>query len=174
MILGLDLHVNLIASAAREPVAGQSPNIRFTGPESVSRVRRLASACDAKRGNPLAPHAWNRTARNRPSVLGDGDVVQTGLEPVTTKGQRRRNSSSSGGNSVGRARPPGPWRQYVVGADELWLVNTRVPNSRDSRCLGPISMSRVRVVANPARSGPLMRLPRRLTAGRRDCAMAFS
>jgi len=41
------------------------------------------------------------------------------------------------------------WGRYVVGADELWLVSTRVPNSWDGRYVGPISTSLVWSVARP-------------------------
>jgi type IV secretory pathway protease TraF len=40
-------------------------------------------------------------------------------------------------------------RRYLVPPGELWLVSTRVPNSWDSRYLGPIPLSQVRAVARP-------------------------
>jgi conjugative transfer signal peptidase TraF len=77
------------------------------------------------------------------------DVVEVEPEAVTVNGQRLRSSSSSGADSLGRALPHAAWGRHVVGVEELWLVNTRIPNSWDSRYLGPISTSQVWSVARP-------------------------
>src|SRR5439155_1947941 len=47
-------------------------------------------------------------------------------------GHRLPSSSAAGADSLGRALPHAAWGRYVVGADELWLVSMRVPNSWDS------------------------------------------
>jgi type IV secretory pathway protease TraF len=39
--------------------------------------------------------------------------------------------------------------RYLVAPGELWLVSTRLPNSWDSRYLGPITIAQVRAVARP-------------------------
>jgi type IV secretory pathway protease TraF len=68
---------------------------------------------------------------------------------VTVNGRRLPDSSSAGVDILGRALPHAAWGRYVVGADELWLVSTRVANSWDSRYIGPIATSRVWSVARP-------------------------
>jgi conjugative transfer signal peptidase TraF len=78
-----------------------------------------------------------------------GDVVEIGPEAVTVNGQRLPDSSTAASDSLGRELPHAAWGRYVVGADYLLLVSTRVPNSWDSRYLGPISAAQVWSVAQP-------------------------
>ena len=78
-----------------------------------------------------------------------GDVVEIGPEAVTVNGQRLPRSSTATSDSLGRELLHVAWGRYVVGAEELWLVSTRVPNSWDSRYLGPISTAQVWSVARP-------------------------
>jgi type IV secretory pathway protease TraF len=75
--------------------------------------------------------------------------VEIGPDAVTVNGQRLAGTSSAGVDSLDRALPHTVWGRYIVGADELWFVSTRVPNSWDSRYLGPISTSQVWSVARP-------------------------
>ena len=90
-----------------------------------------------------------RRTSSRAVVALAGDVVEVGPEAVAVNGQRLSGSSSSDVDSRGRALPHVAWGRYVVGPDELWLISTRVPNSWDSRYLGPIPMSHVWLVARP-------------------------
>lgn len=85
----------------------------------------------------------------KPVVAVAGDVVEIEPEAVTINGQRLPSSSTAPGDSLGRELRHVAWGRYVVGADELWLVSTRVPNSWDSRYLGPISTAQVWSVARP-------------------------
>ena len=85
----------------------------------------------------------------KPVVAGAGDVVELGREAVIVNGQRLPGSSSADVDRRGRSLPHAAWGRYVVAADEVWLVSTRVPNSWDSRYLGPFSRSQVRAVAWP-------------------------
>jgi conjugative transfer signal peptidase TraF len=148
-MLGLGLHVNLSASAPRglyRRVTG-SPT---RGAWVVACVGPQAAALARARGY-LGPGPCEGGVQPvlKPVVALAGDVVEVRLEAVAVNGQRLSGSSSSRVDSRGRALPHVPWGQYVVGADELWLVSTRVPNSWDSRYLGPIPMSQVRSVARP-------------------------
>jgi conjugative transfer signal peptidase TraF len=85
----------------------------------------------------------------KPVIAAAGDVVEIGPDAVTVNGQRLAGTSSSSVDSLGRALPHAAWGRYIVGADELWLISTRVPNSWDSRYLGPISTLQVWSVARP-------------------------
>jgi type IV secretory pathway protease TraF len=68
---------------------------------------------------------------------------------LTVNGQRLPESPSAGADSLGRSLPHPVWGRHVVGPDERWLVSTRVPNSWDSRYVGPFSVDQVRAVARP-------------------------
>ena len=85
----------------------------------------------------------------KPVVAVAGDMVEIVSEAVTVNGQSLPGSSSAAVDRLGRALPHTTWGRYVVRTDELWLVSTRVPNSWDSRYLGPISISQVWSVARP-------------------------
>jgi len=85
----------------------------------------------------------------KPVIAVAGDVVEIAPEAVTVNGQRLPSSSTAATDSLGRELPHVAWGRYVVGADELWLVSTRVPNSWDSRYLGPFLTSQVRAIARP-------------------------
>ena len=86
----------------------------------------------------------------KPVIALAGDVVEIGPEAVTVNGQDLHTSSVAGADSLGRALPHVAWGRCAVGADELWLVSTRVPNSWDSRYLGPISTAQTCSFARPA------------------------
>jgi len=76
-----------------------------------------------------------------------GDVVEIRPEAVTINGRRLPSSSTAASDSLGRELPHAAWGRHVVGANEFWLISTRVPNSWDSRYLGPISKAQVWSVA---------------------------
>ena len=148
-ILGLGLHVNLSASAPRglyRIVAGHPTR----GAWVVACVSPQAAALARARGylGP-GPCAGGVQPVLKPVVAIAGDVVEIGPEAVTVNGRPLPGSSSAVVDSLGRALPHAPWGRYLVGAGELWLVSTRVPNSWDSRYLGPISVSQVWAVARP-------------------------
>jgi len=75
----------------------------------------------------------------KPVVALTGDVVELGPEAIIVNGQPLPGSSSAELDSLGLTLPHAVWGRHVVGADEFWLVSTRVPNSWDSRYLGPFS-----------------------------------
>src|SRR5262245_12295672 len=149
VILALGVHVNLSASAPRglyRTVAGRPTR----GAWVVACVSPQSAALARARGY-LGPGrcAGGTQPMLKPIVAIAGDVVEIGPEAVTVNGQRLPGSSTPASDSLGRALTHVAWRRYVVGADELWLVSTRVPNSWDSRYLGPIPTSQVWSVARP-------------------------
>ncbi len=148
-ILGLGLHVNLSPSAPRglyRAIAG-TPN---RGAWVAACVGAEAAALGRARGylGP-GPCAGDVQPVIKPVVALGGDVVDLGPEAVVINGQRLPGSSSAEVDSLGLSLPHAVWGRHVVGADELWLVSTRVPNGWDSRYLGPFSRSQVRAVAWP-------------------------
>ena len=149
VILALGLHVNLSASAPRglyRTVAGRPTR----GAWVVACVSPQSAALARARGY-LGPGPCTAGVQPvlKPVVAVAGDVVEIGPEAVTVNGQRLPGSSIAASDSLGRELPRVAWGRYVVGADQLWLVSTRVPNSWDSRYLGPIPTSQVWSVARP-------------------------
>ncbi len=148
-IVAFGLHVNLSASAPRglyRMVAG-SPT---RGAWVVACVSPPLAALARARGY-LGPGACAGGVQPmlKRVVAAAGDVVEIGPEAVTVNGQRLPDSSTAASDSLGRELPHVTWGRHVVGLDELWLVSTRVPNSWDSRYLGPIATSQVWSVAQP-------------------------
>ena len=149
VILTLGLHLNLSASAPRglyRTVAGPPQRGAWV---VVCIDPRAAEVARARGYLSAGPCPGGVQPMLKPVVALAGDVVEIGPEAVTVNGKRLARSSSPGADSVGRALPHTTWGQYVVGPNELWLVSTRVPNSWDSRYLGPISTSQVWSVARP-------------------------
>jgi conjugative transfer signal peptidase TraF len=149
VILALGLHVNLSASAPRglyRTVAGRPER----GAWVVACVSPQSAALARARGylGP-GPCAGGVQPVLKPVAAVAGDVVEIGPDAVTVNGQRLPGSSTATRDSLGRELPHVVWGRHVVGANELWLVSTRVPNSWDSRYLGPISTSQVWSVARP-------------------------
>src|SRR4030095_10524142 len=139
LILMLGLHVNLSASAPRglyRMVAGS----RTRGVWVAACVSPQSAALARTRGY-LGPGSCTGGVQPvlKPVIAVAGDVVEIAPEAVTVNGQRLAGSSTAATDSLGRELRHVAWGRYVVGADELWLVSTRVPNSWDSRYLGPIS-----------------------------------
>jgi len=147
--LGLGLHVNLSPSAPRglyHAVAGTPTR----GAWVAACVIPEAAALGRARGYLGAgPCIGGVQPVIKPVVALAGDVVELGPEAVIVNGQRLPGSSSAKVDSLGLSLSHAVWGRHVVGADEFWLVSTRVPNSWDSRYLGPFSRSQVRAVAWP-------------------------
>jgi conjugative transfer signal peptidase TraF len=148
-VLGFGPHVNLSPSAPRglyRTIAG-SPT---RGAWVAACVSPEAAALGRARGylGP-GPCAGGVQPVIKPVVALAGDVVELGPEAVIVNGQPLLGSSSAGVDSLGLSLSHAVWGRHVVGADEFWLVSTRVPNSWDSRYLGPFSRSQVRAVAWP-------------------------
>ena len=148
-ILGLGLHVNLSPSAPRglyRAIAGAPTR----GAWVAACVSAEAAALGRARGY-LGTGACVGGVQPviKPVVAVAGDVVELGPEAVIVNGQPLPGSSSAELDSLGLSLSHAVWGRHVVGADEFWLVSTRVPNSWDSRYLGPFSQSQVRAVAWP-------------------------
>jgi len=148
-ILGLGLRVNLSPSAPR----GVYRAITET-PTRGAWVAACVSAEAAMLGRArgylgAGPCVGGVQPVIKPVVALAGDVVELGPEAVVINGQRLPASSSANVDSLGLTLPHAVWGRHVVGADEFWLVSTRVPNSWDSRYLGTFSRSQVRAVAWP-------------------------
>ena len=149
VILGLGLHVNLSASAPRglyRAVAGTP----IRGAWVAACVSPEAAAIGRARGYLWpGPCVGGVEPVLKPVVAVAGDVVELGPEAVVVNGQRLPGSVSADVDSLGLPLPHAVWGRHVVAAHEFWLVSTRVPNSWDSRYLGPFSRSQVRAVAWP-------------------------
>jgi len=148
-ILGLGLHINLSASAPRglyRIVTG----IPVRGAWVVACVSADAAALARARG-----YLWPGPCQGgvqpvlKPVVATGGDVVELGPQAVVVNGYRLPASRSAAVDALGYPLPHAAWGRHVVGADEIWVVSTLVPNSWDSRYLGPIPASQVRAVARP-------------------------
>ena len=85
----------------------------------------------------------------KPVVAGGGDIVELGPAAVIVNGYRLPATRSAAVDGLSYPLPHAAWRRYLVGADEVWVVSTRVPNSWDGRYLGPIPTSQVRSGARP-------------------------
>src|SRR5438128_8031629 len=148
-ILGLGLHVNLSPSAPRglyRAIAGTPTR----GALVAACVSVEAAALGRARGYLGAgPCIGGVQPVIKPVVALAGDVVDLGPEAVIVNGQPLPGSSSAELDSLGLSLSHAVWGRHVVSADEFWLVSTRVPNSWDSRYLGPFSRSQVRSVAWP-------------------------
>ena len=148
-ILGLGLHLNLSPSAPRglyRAITGAPTRGAWVAacvsPEAATfgRARGYLGAGSCVGGvQPVI----------KPVVALAGDVVELGPEAMVVNGQRLPGSSSANVDSLGLPLPHAVWGRHVVTADEFWLVSTRVPNSWDSRYLGPFSRLQVRAVAWP-------------------------
>jgi conjugative transfer signal peptidase TraF len=149
LILALGLHVNLSESAPRglyRTVAGEPTRGAWVVACVSLQSAELAHARGYLGPGPCAGGVQPVLKR---VVAIAGDVVEIGPEAVTVNGQRLPDSSTAASDSLGRDLQHVAWGRHVVGLDELWLVSTRVPNSWDSRYLGPISTSQVWSVARP-------------------------
>jgi conjugative transfer signal peptidase TraF len=149
VILALGLHVNLSASAPlglyRTVVGRPARGVwvaACVSPQSAALARTRGYLGPGPCAGGLQPVL-------KPVIAVAGDVVEIGPEAVTVNGQPLPGSSIAASDSLGRPLPHVAWGRYVVAADQLWLLSTRVPNSWDSRYLGPISTAQVWSVAQP-------------------------
>jgi len=149
VILVLGLHVNLSASAPRglyRMVAGWPTRgawvVACVNPQSAALARTRGYLGTGSCAGGVQPVL-------KPVIAVAGDVVEIAPEAVTVNGQRLPSSSTAATDSLGRELPHVACGRYVVGADELWLVSTRAPNSWDSRYLGPLSTAQVWSLARP-------------------------
>jgi conjugative transfer signal peptidase TraF len=148
-VLGLGLHLNLSRSAPRgvyRAVAGTPTR----GVWVAACVSPEAAALARARGYlGRGPCTGGVQPVLKPVVAVAGDVVELAPEGVAVNGQRLPDSVPADVDTAGRVLPHPARGRYVVGPGELWLMSTRVPNSWDSRYLGPIPTSQVRAVARP-------------------------
>lgn len=81
----------------------------------------------------------------KPIVAGPGDIVDTTSGEVIINGAAVASSTLLDHDSHGRA--VSAWREgRTLGADEFFVLSTRVPNSVDSRYFGPIHRSQIESV----------------------------
>lgn len=149
VVLGLGVRVNVSSSAPRGLYrAGTGPPTR--GAWVVACVHAGAAVVGRARGY-LGPGPCPGGAQPvlKRVVALAGDVVELGPQALAVNGQVLPGSASAAADRLGRPLPHAVSGRHVVGADELWLVSTRMPNSWDSRYLGPFSRSQVRAVAHP-------------------------
>ena len=149
VLMSLGIHINLSASAPRglyRAVVGTP----LRGAWVAACVPTDAAAVGLARGY-LRPGPCPGGAEPilKPVVAVSGDVVDLSPHSVAVNGTSLPDSQSASIDSNGRPLAHATPGRHVVGADQLWLVSTRVPNSWDSRYLGPFSMSDVRAIARP-------------------------
>jgi len=149
VLISLGIHINLSASAPRglyRAVAGTP----LRGMWVAACVSADAAAVGLARGY-LRPGPCPGGAEPilKPVVAVFGDVVDLSPHGLAVNGLSLPDSESASFDSSGRPLAQATWGRRVVGADQLWLVSTRVPNSWDSRYLGPFLTSQVRAIARP-------------------------
>ena len=149
LLMSLGLRINLSASAPRGlyRAALGTPQ---RGMWVAACVSTDAAALGLSRGY-LRPGPCPGGAEPvlKPVVAVAGDVVELSPHGIAVNGTSLAESASASVDSNERPLAHATWGRHVVGADELWLVSTRVPNSWDSRYLGPFLMSQVRAIARP-------------------------
>lgn len=147
--IGFGLRVNFSESAPRG-IYRAVPGTPVRGTWVAACVNADAAALGRARGylGP-GPCAGGAEPVLKPIVAVAGDVVELGPQAVVVNGQRLPRSASAVVDRLGRPLHHAMWGRHVVAADELWLISTGVPNSWDSRYLGPFSISQVRAVARP-------------------------
>jgi conjugative transfer signal peptidase TraF len=148
-VLGLGLHINLSPSAPRG-VYRAVVEAPIRGAWVVACVSAEAAALARARGY-LGPGSCAGGVQPvlKPVVAVAGDVVELGPDGVAVNGSRLPRSKSADVDAAGRALPHPARGRHLVARGEVWLVSTRVPNSWDSRYLGPVPISQVRGVARP-------------------------
>jgi conjugative transfer signal peptidase TraF len=148
-LMGLGVHINLSASAPRglyRAVAGTP----LRGMWVAACVSADAAAVGLARGylRP-GPCPGGTQPILKPVVAVSGDVVDLSPYGLAVNGASLPDCESASIDSNGRPLAHATWGRHVVGADQLWLVSTRVPNSWDSRYVGPFLMSQVLAIARP-------------------------
>lgn len=149
LLLSFGIHINLSASAPRglyQAVAGPpTPGVWV-----AVCVKPEAAAVGLARGYLRAgPCPGGAEPILKPVVAIAGDVVDVGPQAVIVNGMSLAGSESAPVDSSGRPLPHAPWGRHVLATNELWLMSTQVPNSWDSRYLGPFGASQLRAVARP-------------------------
>lgn len=100
------------------------------------------------------PYVFQRSGRDggewyiiKPIVAGPGDTVDTTEAWLLING-RQVAPMPPHVDSLGRPLPS--WRSHkVLGPGEFFVYSSRVPNSFDSRCYGPITISEIEAVREP-------------------------
>jgi|SRR5215470_7555379 len=148
-LMSLGVHINLSASAPRG-LYRATVGTPLRGMWVAACVSADAAAVGLARGylRP-GPCPGGTQPILKPVVAVSGDVVDVSSHGMTVNGASLTDSTSAPFDSSGRSLAHATWGRHVVGADQLWLVSTRVPNSWDSRYLGPFPMSQVRAIARP-------------------------
>lgn len=148
-VIASGIRVNLSASAPRGLYRAVSA-APVRGTWVAACVSADAAALGRARGylGP-GPCAGGAEPVLKPIVAVSGDVVELGPQAVVVNGDSLPGSASASLDRSGRPLPHAIWGRHVVAADEVWLISTGVPNSWDSRYLGPFSISQVRAVARP-------------------------
>ena len=83
----------------------------------------------------------------KPIVAGPGDRVDTTGDQLVINGHAIASMPPSR-DETGRPLPV--WRgARVLGADEFFVFSSRIPNSFDSRCYGPITRRQIESVRRP-------------------------
>lgn len=146
--IGFGLRVNFSESAPRG-IYRAVPGTPVRGTWVAACVSADAAALGRARGylGP-GPCAGGAEPVLKPVIAVAGDIVELGPQAIVVNGVRLPRSASASVDRLGRPLQH-VWGRHVVAADELWLISTGVPNSWDSRYLGPFSISQVRAVARP-------------------------
>jgi conjugative transfer signal peptidase TraF len=148
LLMSLGIHINLSASAPRglyrAVVGTPAPGMWI-----AACVTEEAAALGLARGylRP-GPCPGGTEPILKPVVAVPGDVVDVSPHGVAVNGLFLPGSEPASLDSSGRPLHA-MWGRRVLGAEELWLMSNRVPNSWDSRYLGTFSMSQVRAIARP-------------------------
>ena len=145
--IGFGLRVNFSESAPRG-IYRAVPGTPVRGTWVAACVSADAAALGRARGylGP-GPCAGEAEPVLKPIVAVAGDIVELSPQAVVVNGDSLPGSASASVDRLGRPLQHAIWGRHVVAADELWLITTGVPNSWDSRYLGPFSISQVRAVA---------------------------
>ena len=149
LLITLGIHINLSASAPRglyRAVVGTP----LRGMWVAACVSPDAAVVGLARGYVRpGPCPGGAEPILKPVVAVSGDVVDLSPHGVVVNGISLPESGTASVDSSARPLTHATWGQHVVADDQLWLMSTRVPNSWDSRYLGPFSRSQVRAIARP-------------------------
>jgi conjugative transfer signal peptidase TraF len=148
-LMTFGIHINLSTSAPRGLYRAVA-DTPLRGAWVAACVSTDAAALGLARGylRPGACPGGAEAILKRVVAVG-GDVVELSPDGVVVNGISMPESASASVDSSARPLPHATRGRHVLGADELWLMSTQVPNSWDSRYLGPFSTSQVRAVARP-------------------------
>ncbi len=91
---------------------------------------------------------------NTPPILKQvaamaGDTIEVADEYVAVNGALILQSATQKVDSQGRAMPVFPRGLYTLKTGEVWLLTTNIPNSLDSRYMGPAQASDLIATARP-------------------------